>query len=90
MKYKKHKLNITVGYDFFPISNLGQKNINFKFSTNVGRDREVTYYNSLIFLIKAKEQNKIKTCLSGGRYNEMSSKILGLKKISAVGAAINL
>jgi len=88
--YKKHKLNITVGNDFFPISNLGQKNINFKFSTNVGRDREVTYYNSLIFLIKAKEQNKIKTCLSGGRYNEMSSKILGLKKISAVGAAINL
>ena len=88
--YKKYELNIVVGKGFFPISNLQQENINFKFSTNVGRDREITYYNSLIFLIKVKEKNKIKTYLSGGRYNDMSSKILGLKKILAVGAAINL
>ncbi len=28
--------------------------------------------------------------LAGGRYNDLTSKILGLKKIPAVGAAINL
>tara|TARA_B100000131_G_scaffold310888_1_gene343058 strand:+ start:326 stop:1357 length:1032 start_codon:yes stop_codon:yes gene_type:complete len=83
--YKKHNLNIFVEKGFFPVSNLKQKNINFKFSTNIGRGREITYYSSLIFLISAKEKNYI----SGGRYNDLASKTLGLKKISAVGAAVH-
>ena len=83
--YKKYNLNIFVEKGFFPVSNLKQKNINFKFSTNIGRGREVAYYSSLIFLISAKEKNYI----SGGRYNDLASKTLGLKKISAVGAAVH-
>jgi histidyl-tRNA synthetase len=35
-------------------------------------------------------KNSIKTLVQGGRYNDLTSKILGLKKIPAVGAAINL
>ena len=34
--------------------------------------------------------NKLKTYISGGRYNELTSKNLGLRKIPAVGAAVNL
>ena len=32
--YKKYNLNIYVGKEFFPILNLKQKGINFKFSTS--------------------------------------------------------
>ncbi len=88
--YKKHNLNVFVENGFFPISNLKQKNINFKFSTNIGRGREVTYYSSLIFLISVKEKNKVKNYISGGRYNDLASRTLGLKKISAVGAAVHI
>ena len=88
--YKKYNLNISVGKDFFPISNLNQKGINFKFSTSNGRGKDVEYYSSFIFSIEVKIKKSIKTIVTGGRYNDLTSKILGLKKIPAVGAAINL
>ena len=88
--YKKYNLNISVGKDFFPITNFKQKNINFEFSTCNGRGREVEYYSSFIFSIEVKDKNKIKTVVSGGRFNDLTSKYLGLKKIAAVGSAIHL
>ena len=88
--YKKYNLNISVGKDFFPISNINQKGINFEFSTSNGRGKDVEYYSSFIFSIDVKIKKSAKTLVTGGRYNDLTSKILGLKKIPAVGAAINL
>ena len=88
--YKKHNLNILVSKKFFPITNLKQKNIKFEFSTTIGRGREVTFYSSLIFSIEVKVKNKLMTFISGGRFNDLTSKNLGLKKVPAVGAAVNM
>ena len=88
--YKKYNLNISVGKDFFPVSNLNQRGVNFKFSTSNGRGKDVEYYSSFIFSIEVKVKKSVKTLVAGGRYNDLTSKILGLKKIPAVGAAINL
>ena len=88
--YNKYNLNISVGKDFFPISNLNQKNLNFEFSTSNGRGKDIEYYSSFIFSIEVKLRNTIKTLVAGGRYNDLTSKNLGLKKIPAVGAAISI
>ena len=88
--YKKYNLNISVGKEFFPITNFKQKNLKFEFSTDNGRGREIEYYTSFIFSIDIKIKNRQKTLISGGRYNDLTSKNLGLRKIPAVGAAINL
>ena len=88
--YNKYNLNISVGKDFFSISNLKQKNINFQFSTSNGRGKDVEYYSSFIFSIEVKLKNTLKTLVAGGRYNDLTSKNLGLKKIPAVGAAISI
>ena len=88
--YNKYNLNISVGKDFFPIMNLKQKNINFEFSTSNGRGEDLEYYSSFIFSIEVKLKNKLKTLVAGGRYNDLTSKYLGLKKIPAVGAAISI
>lgn len=88
--YKKYNLNISVGKEFFPITNFNQKNLKFEFSTGNGRGREIEYYSSFIFSIDIKIKNKQKTFISGGRFNDLTSKNLGLRKIPAVGCAINL
>ena len=88
--YKKYNLNISVGKDFFPILNFNKKGINFEFSTSNGRGKDVEYYSSFIFSIEVRFKNSIKTLVAGGRYNDLTSKILGLKKIPAVGAAVNM
>ena len=88
--YKKYNLNISVAKEFFPISNFDQKKLKFEFSTSNGRGREVEFYSSLIFSIEIKIKNKTKIFASGGRYNDLTSKNFGLKKIPAVGAAVNL
>ena len=36
------------------------------------------------------ENNKVKTYVAGGRYNDLTYKNFGFKKIPAVGAAVNL
>jgi len=50
----------------------------------------VEFYSSFIFSIDVKIKGKTKTFIAGGRYNDLSSKNLGLRKIPAVGAAVNL
>ena len=82
--------SVKIGKEFFPITNFKQKNLKFEFSTDNGRGREIEYYTSFIFSIDIKIKNKQKTLISGGRYNDLTSKNLGLRKIPAVGAAINL
>ena len=66
------------------------QNINFEFSTGNGRGKDVEYYSSFIFSIEVKLRNTINTLVAGGRYNDLTSKNLGLKKIPAVGAAISI
>ena len=88
--FKKYNLNIFVGKDFFPITNFSQKNLKYEFSASNGRGKEVEYYDSFNFSINVKLKNKTKTYIAGGRYNNMAQKNLGLKRIPAVGAAINL
>ena len=88
--FKKYNLNIFVGKDFFPITNFSQKNFNYEFLASNGRGKEVEYYDSFNFSIDVKLKNKTKTYIAGGRYNNMAQKNLGLKKIPAVGAAVNL
>ena len=88
--YKKYNLNISVAKEFFPISTSNQKNLKFEFSASSGRGREVEFYSSFIFSIDVKIKGKTKTFIAGGRYNDLSSKNLGLRKIPAVGAAVNL
>ena len=48
------------------------------------------FYSSFIFSIDVIITGKTKTFIAGGRYNDLSSKNLGLRKIPAVGAAVNL
>ena len=88
--FKKNDLNILVSKDFFPIKDINQKGLKFEFSTSIGRGREVEFYSSLIFSIDVKKKNQFFNLISGGRFNELTSKYLGLKKIPAVGAAVNL
>ena len=88
--FKKYDLNIFVNKDFFPIKNLKTKGMKFEFSTSLGRGREVEFYNSLIFSVDVKKKNKFVNLISGGRFDELTSKFLGLKKVPAVGAAVNL
>ena len=88
--FKKYDLNIFVNKEFFPVKNLKKKGLKFEFSTSIGRGREVEYYNSLIFSVEVKKKNKFVNLISGGRFDELTSKFLGLKKVPAVGAAVNL
>ena len=67
-----------------------EKNLKYEFSASNGRGKEVEYYDSFNFSIDIKLKNKTKTYIAGGRYNDMAHNNLGLKKIPAVGAAINL
>ena len=83
-------IDIFVNKDFFPIKNLKTKKTKFEFSTSIGRGREVEFYNSLIFSLDVKKKNKFVNLISGGRFDELTSKYLGLKKVPAVGAAVNL
>ena len=88
--FKKYDLNIFINEDFFPIKNQKIKETKFEFSTSIGRGREVEFYNSLIFSLDVKKKNKFVNLISGGRFDELTSKFLGLKKVPAVGAAVNL
>ena len=40
--------------------------------------------------LKQKSNGKFVNLISGGRFDELTSKFLGLKKVPAVGAAVNL
>ena len=85
--FKKYTLNIFVSKDYFPIKSLKSKNIKIKFSSLNVTNSE--FYSSLIFSIDIQSKKNYKNFISGGRYDELTNN-LGLKKISAVGAAVNM
>ena len=85
--FKKNKINIIVGKGFFPLSQNNNKSIKIEFSAANGR--EVEFYSSMIFSIEVKIKSKLKNFISGGRYDQLTSN-LGFKKVSAVGAAVNM
>ena len=85
--FKKNRINIIVGNDFFPLSKNNNKNLKIEFSAYNGR--EVEFYSSMIFSIDVKLKSKLKNFISGGRYDHLTSN-LGFRKVSAVGAAVNM
>ena len=56
-----------------------QKCTQDKKQKNNGRGREIEFYSSFIFSIDIRLNNKLKTYISGGRYNELTSKWNSLK-----------
>ncbi len=85
--FQKYGLNILVGKEFFPLNKMNYKNLKVEFSASNGRD--VEFYSSMIFSIEIKERRKLKNFISGGRYDQLTSN-LGFRKVSAVGAAVNM
>ena len=82
--FLKHKINIDLKDEFFPIKNQFGKN-RIIFSTNFGRELE--YYTGMVFNIKNQSNTNL---IQGGRYDNLLSNLGSKKKIPAVGAAINL
>ena len=85
--FKKNKINIIVGKEFFPLGRINNKNLKIQFSA--ANDREVEFYSSMIFSIEVKIKSKFKNFISGGRYDQLTNN-LGFRKIPAVGAAVNM
>ena len=85
--FKKNKINIIVGNGFLPLSRNNNKNLKIEFSAANGR--EVEFYSSMIFSIEVKIKSKLKNFISGGRYDQLTTN-LGFRKVSAVGAAVNM
>ena len=82
--FLKHKINIDLKDEFFPLKNkLGKNKIIF--STNFGRELE--YYTGMVFNIKDQSNTNL---IQGGRYDNLLSNLGAKRKIPAVGAAINL
>ena len=82
--FRKHKIQIDLKDEFFPIKNrLGKNKIIF--STNFGRELE--YYTGMVFNVKDQTN---KNLIQGGRYDNLLSNLGSKRKIPAVGAAINL
>ena len=82
--FLKHKINIDLKDEFFPLKNkLGKNKIIF--STNFGRELE--YYTGMVFNIKNQSNTNL---IQGGRYDNLLSNLGSKRKIPAVGAAINL
>lgn len=82
--FLKHKINIGLKDEFFPLENkLGKNKIIF--STNFGRELE--YYTGMVFNIKDQSNTNL---IQGGRYDNLLSNLGAKRKIPAVGAAINL
>jgi len=85
--FKKNKINVIVGKGFFSLNKSNNKNLKIEFSAANGR--EVEFYSSMIFSIEVKIKSKFRTLLQGGRYDHLTSN-LGFRKVSAVGAAVNM
>tara|TARA_B100002052_G_scaffold112269_1_gene103531 strand:- start:79 stop:1128 length:1050 start_codon:yes stop_codon:yes gene_type:complete len=83
--FKKNRINIVVGKGFFPL--IKNKNLKVEFSASNGR--EVELYSSMIFSVEVKIKSKFKNFISGGRYDYLTTN-LGFRKVSAVGAAVNM
>ena len=85
--FQKYGLNIFVSKEYFPINKINNKNLSIEFSASSGR--EVEFYSSMIFSIEVKIKSKLKNFISGGRYDQLTDN-LGFRKVSAVGAAVNM
>ncbi len=85
--FNKNRINIIVGKEFFPLRTGNNKNLKIEFSAANGR--EVEFYSSMIFSIEVKIKSKLKNFISGGRYDQLTTN-LGFRKVSAVGAAVNM
>jgi len=85
--FKKNRINIIVGKEFFPLRRSNNKNLKIEFSA--ANSREVEFYSSMIFSIEVKIKSKLKNFISGGRYDQLTTN-LGFRKVSAVGAAVNM
>lgn len=85
--FRNNKLNIHVSKDFFPVKKNKIGNLKVYFNSNELPAVEI--YDNMLFSIKPISSKVNKQSVVGGRFNSLSQSI-GLRKISAVGAAINL
>ena len=86
--FKKNKINIRVQDNYFPITKNKLSKLNIKYSASFGRQLE--YYTGLVFKIDVKSKSKNINIINGGRYDNLISDLGSVKKIPAVGAALNL
>ena len=84
--FKKNKINLTVGKNYFPITKDKVSKLNVHFSSSFGRNLE--YYTGMVFKIII-NSNSRKIQVNGGRYDNLISDLGSLKKIPAVGGAIS-
>ena len=85
--FKKNKINLTVGKNYFPITKDKVSKLNVHFSSSFGRHLE--YYTGMVFKIII-NSNSRKIQVNGGRYDNLISDLGSSKKIPAVGGAISL
>ena len=62
--------------------------LNIEYSASFGRQLE--YYTGLVFKIDIKYKSNQINIINGGRYDNLIGDLGSIKKIPAVGAAINL
>ena len=86
--FKKNKINLIVDQKYFPTSNNKIQKLNVEFSASFGRELE--YYTGMVFKIDIKSKSKNINIVNGGRYDNLISDLGSKKKVSAVGAALNL
>ena len=86
--FKKNKINIRVEENYFPIKKNKLAKLSVKYSASFGRQLE--YYTGLVFKIDVKSKSKNINVINGGRYDNLISDLGSVKKIPAVGAALNL
>ncbi len=85
--FKKNKINLTVGKNYFPITKDKVSKLNVTFSSSFGRHLE--YYTGMVFQVSINSKSK-KIDIKGGRYDNLIYDLGSPKKIPAVGGAINL
>tara|TARA_B100000586_G_C20090397_1_gene419811 strand:+ start:253 stop:1305 length:1053 start_codon:yes stop_codon:yes gene_type:complete len=86
--FKKNKINLRVENSYFPITKNKISKLNIKYSASFGRQLE--YYTGMVFKIVVKSKTGNINLINGGRYDNLMADLGSSKKISAVGAAINL
>ena len=86
--FKKYKINIRVQKNYFPVTKNKLAKLNVKYSASFGRQLE--YYTGLVFKIDIKSKSINTNIISGGRYDNLISDLGSVRKIPAVGAALNI
>ena len=86
--FMKNNINLTIPENYFPVNNKINNKFKIEFSTNFGRELE--YYTGMVFAVQIRNKSKNVNLISGGRYDKLLSNLGSKRKISAVGAAINL